>query len=77
VNRELPAGILSTKDALDDGNAYGSGVAAAARPEIRRSAVIVKSEALSEALAEDLAPRGIDLRGSVGGSVMFRAGLAW
>ncbi|OAF02425.1 hypothetical protein AYJ54_27200 [Bradyrhizobium centrolobii] len=28
VNRDLPAGILSTKDALDDGNAYGSAVSA-------------------------------------------------
>lgn len=24
LRRELPAGILSTKDALDDGNAYGN-----------------------------------------------------
>lgn len=24
LDRELPAGILSTKDALDDGNAYDS-----------------------------------------------------
>jgi len=33
VNRDLPAGILSTKDALDDGNAYGSGIAASCNSE--------------------------------------------
>jgi len=29
-HRDLPAGTFSTKDALDDGNAYGSAAAAAA-----------------------------------------------
>jgi hypothetical protein len=48
VNRELPAGILSTKDALDDGNAYGSAVSAAACREILWPVVIVKPDETDE-----------------------------
>jgi hypothetical protein len=40
--RDLPAGTFSTKDALDDGNAYGSAVTAAAGGWLIGRAAIVK-----------------------------------
>jgi hypothetical protein len=54
VHRDLPAGILSTKDALDDGNAYDSAIEAAADGRITRQATIVKTYMLltSELLAK-------------------------
>ncbi|WP_288198672.1 hypothetical protein [uncultured Pleomorphomonas sp.] len=33
-NRDFPAGTFSTKDALDDGNAYGSAVCVAATEQL-------------------------------------------
>ena len=43
VHRDLPAGILSTKDALDDGNAYGSASDATADGRITWQVAIVKT----------------------------------
>jgi hypothetical protein len=46
VHRDFPAGILSRKDALDDGNAYGSAIDATADGRITWQVTIGKTPML-------------------------------
>jgi hypothetical protein len=61
VHRDLPAGTLSTKDALDDGNAYDSAIKATASGFLTWQITIVKSRMSAR---YGVSPSSIDSRSS-------------